>query len=320
MDENRADVLRRSTDTLNKLQLLSVFFENNTIYRIYLRVQVIHRLFEGNQDLDINKLDLFHVQFTSSVLDLLKKIKKSNEQNEMLLLEEVRINQDLIAKLGDTSGVENNYNMEKQRHTLKINLSLKNLYGVLSDGSSDYPFSKNLNAFSAQFAQDFFYTITPELYAKLTDYDPAQTYSNAYAVIQRKLMGVLCKYEFRTEFFYGLKANDRILEVFKFMDTDRYFLYSPSKGTFLFCELADIATVDRTNGFSKKAEILHELKDKNDSLKARMNAVKVQLPPQVESLLNDAYLKISDVDFLQNMANIDVQSNILRAMLNTNMM
>lgn len=320
MDENRADILQRSTDTLNKLQLLSVFFDNNTIYRIYLRCQVIHRLFEGNQDLDANKLDLFHVQFTSSVLDLLKKIKKGNEQNELLLVEEIRLNKDLISKLGDTSSLENNYNMEKQRHSLKINISLKNLYGVLSDDSSDYPFSKNLNSFSAQFAQDFFYTITPELYTKLTTYDPALVYTNAYATIHKKLLGAACKYEFRSEFYYGLKTGDRIVEIFKFLDADRYFLYSPSKGTFLFCDPVDVATVDRTNSFSKKAQILHELKDKNDSLNTRMNAVKTHMPPEVETLLNDAYLKISDVDFLQNMNNIDAQSNILRAMLNTNMM
>ena len=62
MDDN--PILRESTRLLNKLHLLSAFFEDEIVYKIYLRTQVIHRLYETNPELDINKLELFHVQFT----------------------------------------------------------------------------------------------------------------------------------------------------------------------------------------------------------------------------------------------------------------
>ncbi|MFD2144614.1 hypothetical protein [Mucilaginibacter antarcticus] len=71
MDDN--PILRESTQYLNKLHILSAFFEDEIVYKIYLRTQVIHRLYETNPELDINKLELFHVQFTAAVIDLLKK-------------------------------------------------------------------------------------------------------------------------------------------------------------------------------------------------------------------------------------------------------
>jgi hypothetical protein len=73
MDENRLNILKQSNTEISRLQLLSVFFEEEIIYKIFLRSQVIHQLFEHNEDLDIEKLSLFHLQFTSSVIELLKK-------------------------------------------------------------------------------------------------------------------------------------------------------------------------------------------------------------------------------------------------------
>ena len=107
---------------LSKLQLLSVYFGEDIIYKIYLRSQIIHNLFETNADLDINKLELFHLQFTSSLIDLLRKIKKNNDNNISLLLDEIQLNKAMIEKLNDTLYTINNFNMDKQRQALKMNL------------------------------------------------------------------------------------------------------------------------------------------------------------------------------------------------------
>ncbi|WP_238533639.1 hypothetical protein [Pedobacter agri] len=76
MDEYRSNILKKSNAEINRLQLLSVFFDDEIIYKIFLRTQVIHQLFSNNEDLEIEKLDLFHLQFTDSVIALLRKIKK----------------------------------------------------------------------------------------------------------------------------------------------------------------------------------------------------------------------------------------------------
>jgi hypothetical protein len=319
MDESRLNILNQSNRMLSKLQLLSVFFGDDIIYKIYLRSQVIHKLFETNADLDINKLDLFHLQFTQSLIDLLRKIKKNNESNVSLIFDEIQINKEMMDRLNDPFFTEANFNLEKQRQALKINLSLRKLFQVLSDDLTDNPLSKNINAFSSRFAADFFYTISTDLVEELTAYDDKDVYKDEYAVIQRKLMGVLCKYDFKTEFYCGLKSASQIVEVYKFVEADRYYLYAPSDHLFVFLDIAKIASIDFSTNLSKKEKLIHELKDKNDRLDGNATAMKTFMKPEIKSLLADNYKKIADINFLENISNVDVQANILKSMLNTDL-
>jgi len=319
MDESRLNILNQSNRMLSKLQLLSVFFGDDIIYKIYLRSQVIHKLFETNPELDINKLDLFHLQFTQSLIDLLRKIKKNNETNVSLLFDEIQINKEMIDRLNDPYYTLANFNLEKQRQALKVNLSLRKLFQVLSDNSTDNPLSKNINAFSSRFAADFFYPIAPELLQEITVYNDKDVYTDEYATIQRKLMGVLCKYEFKTEFYCGLKAGTQVAEVYKFVDDARYFIYSLSDNLFVFLDIAKLAGIDMTNNMSKKEKLIHELRDKNDKLEGNASAMKAAMPIEIKNLLTDNYKKISDMSFMENISNIDVQANILKSMLNTDL-
>ncbi|MDB4923223.1 MAG: hypothetical protein JWQ54_5206 [Mucilaginibacter sp.] len=319
MDENRLNILNESNRMLSKLQLLSVYFGEDIIYKIYLRSQVIHKLFETNPELDINKLELFHMQFTASLIDLLRKIKKNNENNISLLLDEIQLNKEMVEKLNDSAYTENNFNIDKQRQALKINLSLRRLFQVLSDNSTDNPLSKNINAFSSRFATDFFYAIEPGLFTELTQYKDNDVYTNSYATIQKKLMGVLCKYDFKTEFFCGLKTGSQIIEIYKFIDVNRHFLYFPAHNLFLFVDVTKINGVDWTNNLSKKENLIHELNNKNDVLQSSASAAKSNMPAEIKALLAEDYKKIADINFLQNISNIDVQANILKTMLNTDL-
>ena len=112
MDENRQNILNESNRVINKLQVYAVFFEEDIIYKIYLRLGVIHKLFENNTNLDINKLDLFHLQFTAPIIELLKKIKKNNEGNVSLLFDEIDLNKGLIDKLNSQLLTEKTFNLE----------------------------------------------------------------------------------------------------------------------------------------------------------------------------------------------------------------
>jgi hypothetical protein len=317
MDENRLNILNGSNRMLSKLQLLSVFFEDELIYKLYLRTQVIHKLFETNPEIDINKLELFHVQFTTSLVDLLRKIKKNNENNVSLVLDEIQLTKEMVDQMDDSALTEQDFKIDKQRQALKVNLSLRKLYQVLSDNSTDYPFSKNINAFSLRYGADFFYNITPELYNELVQYNYNDTYHNTNAIIQRKLMGILLKREFRTEFYCGLKAGNLILEVYKFMDEDRHFLFSPANNLFLFCDVTKLSGIENNSNLSKKEKLAHELQDKIDKLQSDVVTMKSYMPPEINTLLAENYKKIADINFLQSLSDVDVQANILKAMLNT---
>jgi len=320
MDEYAANILKESNRIISRLQLLSVFFQEEVVFKIYLRSQVIHQLFENNSELSIDKLELFHLQFTASVVDLLRKIKKSNEKNVTLIDDEMRLNQEVIEKLNHTAGEEDAFLAGRHRQALKVNNTLRNLYEVLSDLTTDFPFVKNITQFSARFAKDFYFTISPDQLATLINYELENVYVNTYATIERKLMGLLCKYDFKTEFVYGLKSGTMILEVFRFLETDRYFLFFPSRNLFLFCTPDEVADADFSSTGSEKAKMIQELAYKNDKLQSHAASAKTYIPPEILKLLEENYAKISDIDFLNHLNNFDVQANILKTMLNTDML
>jgi len=320
MDDAGKAILNNSIRIISRLQLLSVFFDDDIIYKIYLRNQVIHQLFVDNPDLDINKLDLFHLQYTQALIDLLVKIKKNNEKSIIIMLDEVQLNKDLIAKIKDSVVSFDQFRLDQQRQALRINTSLRKLYQVLSDDSSDYPFAKNINGFSERYAEDFYYDVSPALFTELTQYNQADVYKNAYAIIQRKLMGVLCKYDFRSSFVCGIKAGDMIAEVYLLNEPGKNFLYLPTKGLFMFCDISKVNYNGPTTELSKKEAFIRELTDKNEQLNSSINIIKTTIPAEIKTLLADNYKKLNDINFLQNISDVDVQANILKTMLNTDMM
>ena len=320
MDEHVAGVLEESKKIINRLQLLSVFFQEEVVYKIYLRSQVIHQLFEQNTELSIDKLELFHLQFTSSVIELLKKIKKNNEKNVTLIYDEIDLNKEVIAQLNDTVLNEKNFVEGIRSQSLKINISLRNLFEQLSGHSADFPFVKNITRLSARYAKDFYYTITSDQLSQLIDYKESDVYVSSYGIIEKKLMGLLCKYDFKTEFVYGLKSGMLIIEIYRFLDADRYFLFFPNRNLFLFCAPEAISGLDFSTNLSEKGRLIQEMSYKNDKLESNAATVKTYIPPEIVTLLEDNYHKISDINFLNHLNNFDVQANILKAMLNTDLM
>jgi hypothetical protein len=318
MDDNVAILLRDSNRMVSKLQLLSVFFEEEVIYKIYLRTQVIHKLFENNPELDINKLELFHLQYTTTVVDLLKKIKVANEKNVNVLFDEIHLNKEMMDNIENSVFTEKNFNLDKQRQALKVNLSLRKLFQFLSENTDEDPFSKNINAFSARFSADFYYDIPWPLFEELTTFNPAEVYRNTYAIIQRKLMGILNKTDFKSEFFCGLTSGHLVLEIYRIVGDERHFLFLPSRNLFLFCDISKISGIDWSNTLSKKTKLRQELMDRNDQLQSAANITKSTIPDEIKNLLKEYYDKIDDVNFLHNISNFDVQANILKSMLNTN--
>jgi len=319
MDDYRLNILKKSSTEINRLQLLSVFFDEEIIYKIYLRSQVIHQLFTNNEELEIDKLDLFHVQFTESVIALLRKIKKSNEKNVSLIYDEIDLNEELISRISGSVVNQENYRLDQQKQSLKVNQSLRRLFAVLSDLSTDFPFSKNINVFSSKYANDFYFDVTPDQLSQLIDFSTKQVYTNINAVIEKKLMGLLCKHDFRTAFSFGLKSGELVIEVYRFLDTERHFLFFPGRNLFLFCDLALLNGIEKDNNLSEKQRIIQELEYKNDKLKSNAAVLKVAIPAEINALLENSYLKISDINFLNHLNNFDVQSNILKAMLKTDL-
>ncbi|WP_118951879.1 hypothetical protein [Taibaiella helva] len=320
MDDNQKQILSESKKIIVKLQILSAFFEDDVIYKIYVRSQVIEKLFEANPELDINKLQLFHLQFTESVLELLRRIKKANEKSVSLIFDEIALNKQLITKISDAMRTEESYEFGKQKQTQKINESLERLYRNLSDLSKDYPFGKNMQQFGGRYAKDFFHEISEDLFYELTAYDPEEIYRNGYGIIEKKLLGLECRHQFNNIFYCGLKAGTLLLEIYRLVEEDVFFSYYASRNMFLSFPFEKIADIDPSQALSKRAKVVQELTEKNLKLEQQAVSTKTQIPADIKKLLTEYYEKVNSMDFMDFMDDFDVQANILKTMLNTERM
>ena len=90
------------------------------------------------------------------------------------------------------------------------------------------------------------------------------------------------------------------------------------KKEFLTLNLAEFKNIDFSKNNSNKKEILLQLKRKNVDLNNKAERTLKSIPSDVEIVLNNYCDKISSMEFLDDLQNIDEQTNVLRTMLNIN--
>ena len=323
MDENKKTIFSHSEKVIANLKQLSLFFEEQHILKIYIRTQVIHKLFLSNAELDTHKLELFHLQYTETIIELLKKVKQNNEKMMVHVNDEIHVNQELIKNLNDSLQLEHSFEHAKTAQAIKIGKALNILYKNLSDYAKDIPFPKALRDFSNSFAKDFFYEVPPELMQTLLDYDPDKLYRNGYGAIEKKLMGLQCKHQFRNHFYCGLKSKRTVVEVYRLADfiveddDNEYFVFDPERNLLLGCESDKLKEIEINNNISKKAKIIFDLNEKNARLTNSLPVIKTALPEEVVTLLTEYQRRIEDINFLDLIDDFDIQANILKTMLNT---
>jgi len=313
-----AQVISDSAKKLLVIKMLSNFFNHKNLYAVYIRTTVIHNLFESNKNLDVNKLELFHVQYTSSLTELFQKLKKAKEQQYLLVNDEIYINNDLILKL-EKETEAHNFTTEAKQYSQVMGAKLKQLYAVLSGHGDKLSISwGDVATFAARMANEFYREIPQEQFERLTDTEGKKTYQNEQAVIERKLLGRLNILNFRVKFACGLTHNNDCIEVFDFFDSNDKFVFINSNKSFYLLDEEAVKGSDLSKNLSNKGGIIQGLIHKNDQLRDKLATIKTSMPNDVEAVL-EAYLeKISGVDFLEELQNVDEQTNILRAMLNIN--
>lgn len=319
LEETYDQIIRDSAKKLSVVKMLSNFFNHKDLFAVYVRTKVIHNLFESNKNLDANKLELFHVQYTSSLIELFQKIKKAKEQQYLLITDEIYINDDLIKKLErETDTLD--FQQATKQHAANMAKKLKEIYAMLVSGDVSPTFGwGDVMLFSATKGNEFYRDLpNGEVFLKLTDCENKKTYQAEYAVIEKKLMGKLNKFNFRIKFACGLRFQNEYVEVYDFVDSNEKFLFINSIKTFYLLDNDIAAELDLSKNTSDKTAIIIDLKGKNEQLKEKLTTIKTTLPAEVEEVLSGYLEKISGVDFLEELQNVDEQTNILRAMLNIN--
>ena len=316
-EEIYAQVIQESNKKLVVLKMLSNFFNHKDLFAVFIRTKIIHNLFEKNKNLDVNKLELFHVQYTSTLIELFQKLKKAKEQQYLLISDEIYINDDLCRKL-ETETAAANFTDESRKHARVMSAKLQELYNMLAAGGVS-PFSwGDIILFSGKRSTEYYREISGEDFARITNSNGKKIYSNEFATIERKLLGRLNILNFRIKFACGLMHENNVVEVYDFIDSNDKFIFINSEKSFYFLHEEDSKTIDLSKNLSNKSRIIMDLKAKSDQLKEKLGTVKTSIAKDVEEVLASYLEKISGVDFLDELQNVDEQTNILRAMLNIN--
>lgn len=319
MTEYDKEILEESTKTIERLYALNVFFEEPAILKIYLQTQVIHQLFAENADLDTSKLELFHIQYTTTLIELLDKIRTKNERLVGMYESEIKLNEDMIVELRTAIAHEGGFDVEKHQQEKRISRAIYNLHKALSARFEEYPFEENINAFSIKFYKDHFFEADAALLPGITGYQPSDVYRNRFAVIGKDVLTTLAKGHYKISFFAGVKLGHTLIEIYKTRSEDKYFLFLPSKNNFLPCDIHLFPYREWEAEGSKKERSIKSLMQKNIELERAVKHNLRHIDSDIIALLNENHKKISEVDFLEDLENIDIQANTLKAMLETKM-
>lgn len=315
-EDQFVQIIRESKKKLVTLNLLANFFNHPDIVSIQIKTQIIHTLFEGNRSLDTNKLDLFHIQYTTTLIELLQKLKRQKEQHYLMVSDEIYINDDFIAKLkGEVS--DGKFVELGRIHARNMSAKIEQLYSMLVSEQQQLFSWNEIVDFSNANQAEYYREVTAGDYEKLVSGE-RKTYENSFAKLEKKLLGRLNIYKFKIKFVCGLIYNKQLLEVYQFRDTNDRFIFSITDRTFFFLNENNTEGIDLSKNQSVKEQLIYQLESKNIVLKEQAGAIKSSMPDQVRNVLKEYLDKISSVDFLEELQNVDEQTNILKAMLNIN--
>jgi hypothetical protein len=315
-EELFVQIIKDSDRKLVVLKLLSNFFNHPDLIGVQIRTKIIHNLFENNRSLDVNKLDLFHIQYTNSLVDLFQKLKKSKEQHYLLVSDEIYINDDFISKL-DLGIEETKFPEQMKVHAKNMSRKIEQLYKMFATETSDVFSWDEIVNFSNSIQSEYYRQIPIEQYERLTCFDRS-IYENLFSKFEKKLLGRLNIFKFRIKFLCGLVCNDEIIEVYEFRDSNDKFIFVNNDKSFYLLDETDTKRIDLSKNSSTKNQVIDQLRAKNAVLKEQLGTIKTSLPIDVQEVLKSYLDKISSVDFLDELQNVDEQTNILKAMLNIN--
>jgi hypothetical protein len=322
MENNEAletfkQIIQDSQKKLSTLKILSNFFNHSDLISIAIRTNVIHNLFENNKNLDIHKLDLFHIQYTNSLIELFQKLKKSKEQKYLVISDEIYINDDFITKLKAEVNVVP-FADEVREHSANMSCKVEELYRLFAEDSQKSFDWSSITQFINKRSGEFYRQLKAEEYQRLTENSEKSTYQNNFVTVEKKLLGKLNIQKFKVKLLCGLRYETEEMEVYEFVNSNDKFIFINDEKSFYLIDQSTLSGIDLSKNVSYKTETINQLASKNELLKDQLSAVKTSMPKDVEEVMDSYLEKISGVEFLDDLQNVDEQTNILKAMLNIN--
>lgn len=312
------DILKKSKKRIQKLKLLSKFFDQPNLINIIIKTEIIQSYFTDKSinGLDINKLELFHLQYTDSLIVLLDKIKKQKEANILTVYKEIDANQEYIEKFLRQENEGRNFNTDRKYQNALVSEFLNKIYSNLTGTRVELDFAKIRNL-SNNYAIDY-YRKTTKIENLLSQPD-TKYYEFENIDVEKKLLGKLNTNQFKIRFVCGYNSSNQIFELFKIINTDEEFIWNLQINEFYLVEETIISELNRSENTSSNNSLVQDLTTRNLELNLKAEQLKNELPEEVISLLEKYKENLENQEILNQILSIDEEMNILNSMLNLNL-
>lgn len=305
------EIISSSKNRLRRLKILTNFFDNSILDIISIKTEIIHNLFVENkvEGLDDNKLDLFHLQYTDSLIELLSKLKKSIETSSLIIINEININNDVISRQPLTEDLSGKFELERKYHSANVSEYLKSIYDNLTGGTNNSSYSK-IELFPLEYGESFF---REEKLVEIQKSSDIKMYEFNSVKIQTKLLGRLNKTLYKVRFVCGFIYNTNYYELFRYFQTDEEFIWDITNKEFF---LVDSLNINKEKNTLKNVSLREELINKNKSLELKLSNLKREIPPNVIGIINEYRDMIENTNKIVDSLSFDEETNILKSMLN----
>lgn len=316
----RTVILNDTNAKLNKLKLLASYFSKDILNKIKDQTEIVFDIFSKNKDLNYKKLEQFNYYYTDNLLELLSKLKKSKEENILILTEKLskaknNANSAKIIKI-DFKKVDN----ERRKYASIISDVLAANYRELCNysGTVNIKYTHKETLFLSILPNENYYTIPFEVYEDLANIETDLYYNAKNYNIHKKLMGKLNKNVFNIDYVYSFKSvnNDEIY-VFQIKDTSDFFIYIPDKKTFKLINSTDIMPLANSSNSSWSiitTKLEEDIKTIED-LEYRISKEKTITDESVIATLESYYKKINNDELMTSLSDVDVDRQFLDEVL-----
>jgi hypothetical protein len=326
VEDPREIILNDSRLKLNELKIYQSFFNFKMIDDIFNQTEIIHEIFDNNTKLTFKKLDQYHYYYTVHLIELLSKLKTRVDESSGVLKTQIKM---VSNKINTTKKHYNEINNEsaslnlnsKIQYASYASMQLSCIYNCLLDKFNDFRLKKTYEyvPYSVKKNSSFInYIIPNDLYITLSDFNKKNQYQWEDFWINRTLMGKLQKNLYLITYEFSIISNSSTIEVFKIAETGDYFSFNPQTFTYDFLDYTKIAQYcdDSNTEFFEINQSLNELQKSETILKAKLdNIINVNITKDIKDVLKKYLLKIEDMELLEEITSINLETKILHTML-----
>ena len=310
-------ILNDSKRRLQKLKILEHFFNLPSLVGIVVRTEIIHSFFEKNtESLDLNKLELFHLQYTDSLIELLKKIKKQKEATILNIDTEITAHKEYITQIEQKTPEIHSFERDQKYHNDEISAVFEAAYSTLTGKYKPYNIT-SIRSFPNQYAQEYFRD--DDDVTHLLVVPETKLYTLEGLNIERLLLSRLATKNFKVRFMCGFNVDFQIFELFRILGSDDEFIWNLQTNGFYLLKEAFKHQLNREKNVSNGRSLVGKLERKIRDLEEKRKEIRNSFPEDVKELLAKYRETIDNNNLTEEQLNIEEEKNILTSMLDLNL-